>query len=800
MLQWKRLQNKKIRIVIRKIYYVAFASLMLCISVQAQINYYVSPTGNDVGRGTQAKPFATINKALEESRKTKGSVVINLMGGAYHLSQPIVFLPEDSRKEKKTLLIKNFKDQKVTISGGFTLNLDWKVYKNGIWQAKVAQNVVFDELFANGQLQRMARYPNYDSTAHYFGGTADDVLSKERVARWKSPEGGFIHALHPCEWGDVHYVITGKNDKGELGLEGGWQNNRKMGMHQKYRFVENVFEELDTVNEWFYDKKARILYYYPPKGIDIKTAKFETPQIAHLFEFKGTETNPVRNIKIEGLTLTETLRTFMENKEPLLRSDWTIYRGGAVFYNGAVNCSLKNCTLNNLGGNAVFFNNYNRDCEVSECLISEIGASAFCFVGDPGAVRSPSFEYYQYVPLDQIDRTPGPKTNNYPSKCKVFDNLMFDLGLVEKQSTGVELSMCQSITVSHNTIYDVPRAGINVSEGTWGGHIIEYNDVFNTVKESGDHGSFNSWGRDRYWHPDKKVLDSIVENNYELALADVVKPIVIQNNRMRCDHGWDIDLDDGSSNYIIRNNLCLNGGIKLREGVNRIVENNIMINNTFHPHVWFKNSNDIFRYNVVSTGYMPVDIKVWGKETDYNVFPDSVSLKAAQSRGTDKNSVCGRLDFVNPKVGDFRLKDGAKALSIGFKNFAMDSFGVVLPKLKALAKKVTIPSILALDKVDADENIDFMGAKVKNLTSLGERSATGMDDIRGVLVMEVAAGSVAAKFLQPNDVILSFNSKGTDKLRELLEARMSVIGSNTEVVIFRNQKKEKIKVEFNDKR
>jgi len=508
----------------------------------------------------------------------------------------------------------------------------------------------------------------------------------------------------------------------------------------------------------------------------------------------------VKNISIEGLTLTETLRTFMENKEPLLRSDWTIYRGGAVLYDGAVNCSLKNCTLNNLGGNAIFFNNYNRSCEVSGCLISEIGASAFCFVGDPHAVRSPSFEYWQFIPLDQIDRTPGPKTNNYPAQCKVYNNLMFNLGVVEKQSAGVELSMCQSITVSHNTIYDVPRAGINVSEGTWGGHIIEYNDIFNTVKESGDHGSFNSWGRDRYWHPDKRVLDSIVENNYDLALADVVKPIIIQNNRMRCDHGWDIDLDDGSSNYIIRNNLCLNGGIKLREGVNRTVENNIMINNTFHPHVWFKNSNDVFRYNIVSTGYLPIDIKVWGKEIDYNVFPDSVSLKAAQNRGTDKNSVCASLDFVNPKTGNFRLKDSSPAFTVGFKNFAMDSFGVVSPKLKVLAKKVTLPSVLALDKVDADEIIDFVGAKVKNLTTLGERSATGMDDTRGVLVVEVAAKSIASGFLHVNDVILSFNSKKTDKLRDLLEARMSVIGSNTEVVIFRNQKKEKIEVVLNDKK
>jgi len=130
----------------------------------------------------------------------------------------------------------------------------------------------------------------------------------------------------------------------------------------------------------------------------------------------------------------------------------------------------------------------------------------------------------------------------------------------------------------------------------------------------------------------------------------------------------------------------------------------------------------------------------------------------------------------------------------------MDSFGVVSPKLKVLAKKVTLPSVLALDKVDADEIIDFVGAKVKNLTTLGERSATGMDDTRGVLVVEVAAKSLASDFLHVNDVILSFNSKKTDKLHDLLEARMSVIGSNTEVVIFRNQKKEKIEVVLNDKK
>lgn len=85
----------------------------------------------------------------------------------------------------------------------------------------------------------------------------------------------------------------------------------------------------------------------------------------------------------------------------------------------------------------------------------------------------------------------------------------------------------------------------------------------------------------------------------ELILLDAQKTVIIRNNRFRCDHGWDIDLDDGSSNFHIYDNLCLNGGIKLREGFFRKVENNIMINNSFHPHVWFNNSGDEFNHNIV---------------------------------------------------------------------------------------------------------------------------------------------------------------------------------------------------------
>src|ERR1035437_3668489 len=127
----------------------------------AQTSIYVSPSGNDSNGGSAAKPFASINRAVAEARKLSGEVKINLLEGTYYLSQPVVFTAEDSRKEIETLTIKKFNNQKVSISGSVVLKLKWSPSKNGIWQAKVTQDFIFDQLFVDGQLQRMARYPNY---------------------------------------------------------------------------------------------------------------------------------------------------------------------------------------------------------------------------------------------------------------------------------------------------------------------------------------------------------------------------------------------------------------------------------------------------------------------------------------------------------------------------------------------------------------------------------------------------------------------------------------------------------------
>lgn len=780
--------------ILKFVFVLLFSAFIWPISAQSE--FYVDVTGKDTGDGSRQNPFNRIPTAMEKARAKKGDVVIYLRAGKYVLDEPLVFTSRDGN-DVRHLCIKAYPGEKVILSSGIPLALKWEPYKKGIVKSKVQGSPIMDVLVADGQIRCMARYPNFDEKAVRFNGTSAQATDPKRVKNWRNPVGGYLHAMHKSDWGDFHYRITGKTEKGELEMEGGWQNNRQSGLHPDNRMVENIFEELDAPGEWYYKADEQTIYYYPLEGEKVSDMLFESPQLKHLIEFRGTETDPVKNITLEGLELTQTLRTFMEPYEQLLRSDWTIYRGAAVLFEGTEHCALRNCYLHNLGGNAIFFSKYNRYAEVSGSHLTQIGASGICFVGDPEAVRSPSFEYSEFVSYEQLDRVKGPKNNNYPAQCLVYDNLIHSIGLFEKQITGVELSMCQSITVSHNSIYDTPRAGINVSEGTWGGHIIEFNDVFETVKETGDHGAFNSWGRDRYWHPDYNTMESIAVKDRALILADAVWTTVIKNNRFRCDRGWDIDLDDGSSNYHIYNNLCLNGGIKLREGFYRVVENNIIVNNSFHPHVWFLNSGDVFTRNIVMTEYKPIRIREWGLMVDYNIFADSLAYTTARNNHTDEHSIVFPVQFKNALTGDFTVADDSEAIVLsGFRNFEMDRFGVVSSRLKVMARTPQMPVPIFESSNRGGSMVDWNGMIIKNLQTLGERSATGMDSERGVYVVSVnALGGKLRDYIRPNDVIIKVGAEPVNNLKEMQEALHKMDkAKDIELVIFRAQKENKVMI------
>lgn len=793
----------------------AAGCLCCCLQLNGQV-IYVSTRGNDKWNGSEKKPVASLVRAQELARAygRDTSVDIVFEDGIYYLPGTVQFTGQDSKDYPATVTLRARHEGKAVISGGQQIRLDWKQEAGNIYVASVPAGMDIDQLYVAGLRQPMARFPNaqpgkqrnvYDTWVldHQAQPNPEmDPLQPERIALWKNPEGGYVHAMHTALWGDMHWEIKGKNEDGTLQLEGGWQNNRPSGMHPLYRFVENIKEELDVPGEWYYDRSESKLYYMPLPEIDLDEAKVEIVRLKHLIEFNGTKENPVRGIHLQGLTFKHTARTFMENKEQLLRSDWTMYRGGAIVFNGAEECSVENCEFDHLGGNTIFVNNYNRYLTVRGCYIHHSGANGIVFVGDPDMVRSPLFRYGNQN-YETMDMTPGPLGDNYPQDCWVDDCLITMTGRDEKQTAPVQISMSQRIRVSHCSIYDVPRAGININEGTFGGHIIEFCDVFNTVLETGDHGSFNSWGRDRFWTPDVVTISDQVALHPDMQYWDVLEPNVLRYNRWRCDHGWDVDLDDGSSFYRIYCNLLLNGGLKMREGYDRVATNNIILNNSLHPHVWVRNSDDVFKHNIVFTAYQPAVMNSalgesdrWGKELDYNLFATGqAAMRKFAVHGADAHSVSADPLFVNPGQGDFRVRPESPAFKIGFRNFDMTDFGVKSEKLKKLARTPDIPEIVLQIQDEVSAEYTWLGAVLKEVKG-EELSAYGAKFSQASMALDrVPAESEAYKLgLRSGDLLLSLGGKEISTAASFKQLLEEYAGKSGELLVMRNQKEMVVKL------
>lgn len=793
----------------------AAGCLCCCLQLNGQV-IYVSTRGNDKWNGSEKKPVASLVRAQELARAygRDTSVEIVFEDGIYYLPGTVQFTGQDSKDYPATVTLRARHEGKAVISGGQQIRLDWKQEAGNIYVASVPAGMDIDQLYVAGLRQPMARFPNaqpgkqrnvYDTWVldHQAQPNSEmDPLQPERIALWKNPEGGYVHAMHTALWGDMHWEIKGKNEDGTLQLEGGWQNNRPSGMHPLYRFVENIKEELDVPGEWYYDRSESKLYYMPLPEIDLDEAKVEIVRLKHLIEFNGTKENPVRGIHLQGLTFKHTARTFMENKEQLLRSDWTMYRGGAIVFNGAEECSVENCEFDHLGGNTIFVNNYNRYLTVRGCYIHHSGANGIVFVGDPDMVRSPLFRYGNQN-YETMDMTPGPLGDNYPQDCWVDDCLITMTGRDEKQTAPVQISMSQRIRVSHCSIYDVPRAGININEGTFGGHVIEFCDVFNTVLETGDHGSFNSWGRDRFWTPDVVTISDQVALHPDMQYWDVLEPNVLRYNRWRCDHGWDVDLDDGSSFYRIYCNLLLNGGLKMREGYDRVATNNIILNNSLHPHVWVRNSDDVFKHNIVFTAYQPAVMNSalgesdrWGKELDYNLFATGqAAMRKFAAHGADAHSVSADPLFVNPGQGDFRVRPESPAFKIGFRNFDMTDFGVKSEKLKKLARTPDIPEIVLQIQDEVSAEYTWLGAVLKEVKG-EELSAYGAKFSQASMALDrVPAESEAYKLgLRSGDLLLSLGGKEITTAASFKQLLEEYAGKSGELLVMRNQKEMVVKL------
>jgi hypothetical protein len=718
--------------------------------------FYVATNGSDQNPGTQEKPFATLAgvKAAVRARiaTAKAPIRVLVRGGTYYQSQAIEFTARDSGTADAPVIYAAYPGEQVTISGGVRLTCDWKPFRDGIWMCEIPTvkqgQLDFNQLFINGDRQILARYPDYDmsdpGTSGYIKaagkvpdsvqcplpGPNDDMTFSGGPSRgvefdpatfskkqWTRVDEAVIHIYQAHYWGNLQWRLrTIDYAKNTIWFgEGGWQIGAKWmdtpcTVNGRSRFfIENIFEELDKPREWYLDKAAGILYYMPAAAIDLTNALVEVPVLEQVIYFHGSQEHPVRYVTLEGLRFTHTISTFLLPYEVPSLSDWAIHRGGAVLMQGSRDCTIRHCWFDAVGGNAIFLNNYNRNDTITGCTFTGAGESAICFVGE-------------------LETTVGTQ-RNFSYECRAENNLIHDCGAFGKQIAGVYISRAKRITASHNHIFNMPRAGICIGDGTWGGHIIEFNHIHNTCRETGDHGPFNAWGRDKYWCLSQSHMPYTVGRSHDAGLVkiDAMEPVIVRNNFFEEKSGWGLDLDDGASNYEIYNNLCVGVSMKLREGAYRTIYNNIWVNGANSPcfHVGNEYNHDRYFSNITVTsiadmkpendlsfdmgeGYGEIYTLIavpakgpWLEQLDSNCFysdlgsfvarveyrgdqdirdakrrAEKYTLEQWRELGFDKNSVFADPLFVDPKNNDYRVKPESPALKVGFKNFDMGKWGL----------------------------------------------------------------------------------------------------------------------------
>jgi hypothetical protein len=298
-------------------------------------------------------------------------------------------------------------------------------------------------------------------------------------------------------------------------------------------YVSNIFEELDSPNEWFLDKATRTLYFMPN---DTMPNIFVASQIPCLISVSGGGIeNPVNNVLIQGLTLTQTSNTYMRDYMVPSGGDWSVHAGGTIYLTNTKNITITHNLLTQLGSNGLALIDYN---DATTITLNE-----FVWLADSGVILIGS--------TNGID---GFSAASQPANTLIQSNLIHETGIYVKQSSPVLISVSRSVSIIGNLMFNMPRAGININDGFYGNHTISYNVIFNTVRETKDHGPINSWDRQPFLTdavqpglPSLRQHESYIHHN-----------TLFNNYHSLCP----IDHDDGSCFYEDSYNFLVYGGKK----------------------------------------------------------------------------------------------------------------------------------------------------------------------------------------------------------------------------------------------
>ncbi len=323
-------------------------------------------------------------------------------------------------------------------------------------------------LYFGGRQMPLARWPNADAPGDgwsSFSKVVDTGLPREdspdpemrklhpgsfvcadpRASRWNLDEGVWLMGYWTHDWAEqVIRVAEYQKDTGVITLSathpfgimaGSWG-----GKKERRFFAFNTLDELDAPGEWYVDRKARILYFYPPSS-PADTAPVLATITAPLLRIQDA-----KHIRFEGIRFE---------------------------YGHASGVALERT----------------EDIELAGCVVANVAGSGISVSGKGNVIRS----------CDLFDLGGGGivlsggnrKTLELANNLAV-NNHIYSYGRFKRTyAAGIVIDGCGQIA-RNNLIHDAPHNAIHYSGNE---HLIELNETYRVVLETHDASAFYT-GRD----------------------------------------------------------------------------------------------------------------------------------------------------------------------------------------------------------------------------------------------------------------------------------------------------------------
>ena len=476
----------------------------------ASADFYVSVAGNDANPGTVEKPFATLMHARDEIRHKiriglTADLTVLVRGGSYELNQPLQFGPEDSGTKAHSITYAAYPGEEVIISGGRPIT-NWQVGDGPIWTAEIPAvqegRWNFRSLFINGQRARRARRPNINSQEPYYRLTNATLSNDHQSYQITLPAGTLANWKN---FSEIEAVIFGSWEIARLRVLNLNLADKTISLtwpiekanHANYPqagascYLENARAFMDMPGEWYLDRKAGVLSYWPLPGQDLPQATVIAPVLTKLMEVKGVRDHIIQNLHFKGLSFAY--------------CNWELppggYAGGqACTYNAAVgtngqaagrlrmddaivwefvhSCSLQDCEVAHVEQCGFSLRRGCKDNLIQGCRIYDIGANGL-LVGE------------------QSDSASG---SDFVENNLIANNEVHSCGVSYHGGVGIWVGLTDRTFVLHNWVSDLPYTGISVG-WQWNSqptecknNHIECNEISNVMKMLSDGGGIYTLG------------------------------------------------------------------------------------------------------------------------------------------------------------------------------------------------------------------------------------------------------------------------------------------------------------------